>query len=106
MSAPAHLTDMLTDAFRFESAPSLHPYRLLFAQTLKMSCLQVGTLQYLSPEVLQKRPAGYASDVYAWAVTINEVATGVFPFSDCTKDNPKVHTVLDFGYGRFDTLLS
>jgi serine/threonine protein phosphatase PrpC len=26
--------------------------------------------------------------------------TGVYPFSDCTKDNPEVHTVLEHGYGR------
>lgn len=60
----------------------------------------MGTLQYLAPEVLHKQPAGYASDVYSWAVTVNEVATGIFPFSDCTRENPKAHTVLDFGYGR------
>lgn len=54
--------------------------------------------------MLQKQPAGYASDVYAWAVTVNEVATGVFPFSDCIRDNPKAHTVLDFGYGRCNGL--
>ena len=69
-------------------------------EVMQCCCLQVGTLQYLAPEVLQKQPAGYASDVYAWAVTVNEVATGAFPFSDCTKDNPQAHTILDFGYGR------
>jgi len=26
--------------------------------------------------------------------------TGVYPFSDCTKDNPDIHTVLEHGYGR------
>lgn len=25
---------------------------------------------------------------------------GVYPFSDCTKDNPDIHTVLEHGYGR------
>eukprot|EP00955_Chlamydomonas_euryale_P067803 359937-Chlamydomonas_euryale.AAC.29 len=34
------------------------------------------------------------------AVTLNELATGTVPFSDCTKDNPEVHTVLELGYGR------
>lgn len=31
---------------------------------------------------------------------MNEIATGSFPFSDCTKDNPECHTVLEMGYGR------
>ena len=60
----------------------------------------VGTLEYMAPEVLLKEPASCASDIYAFAVTINELATGVFPFSDCTRDNPKAHTVLEMGYGR------
>jgi serine/threonine protein phosphatase PrpC len=38
--------------------------------------------------------------VYALAVTLNEVATGTIPFSDCSKDNPACHTVLDAGYGH------
>jgi serine/threonine protein kinase len=61
---------------------------------------QVGTLEYMAPEVLLKEPTCTASDVYSWAVTVNEVATGVFPFSDCTKDNPHCQTILNFGYGR------
>lgn len=60
----------------------------------------VGTLEYMAPEVLLKEPASCASDIYAFAVTINELATGVFPFSDCTRDNPQAHTVLEMGYGR------
>ena len=60
----------------------------------------VGTLEYMAPECLLKEPGSPASDVYAWAVTVNELATGTFPFSDCTRDNPKAHTVLEMGYGR------
>ncbi|CAL8468340.1 g7880 [Coccomyxa elongata] len=60
----------------------------------------VGTLEYMAPEVLLKEPTTFASDVYAWAVTVNELATGVFPFADCTKDNPQCQTILNFGYGR------
>ena len=60
----------------------------------------IGTLEYMAPECLLKAPGSPASDVYAWAVTVNELATGTFPFSDCTHDNPKAHTVLDMGYGR------
>jgi len=51
--------------------------------------------------VLLKQPYSYPADVYAWGVTVNEVATGVVPFSDCTKDNPAAHTVLNYGYGRY-----
>lgn len=60
----------------------------------------LGTLEYMAPEVLQKKPSSFASDVYALAITINEAATGTYPFSDCTKDNPEIHTILEHGYGR------
>ncbi len=61
----------------------------------------MGTLEYMAPEVLLKAPGSFASDVYAFAVAVNEIASGVFPFSDCTRDNPKAYTILDMGYGRF-----
>lgn len=62
--------------------------------------MQVGTLEYMAPEVLQKQPHTKASDMYAFAITLNELASQAFPFSDCTKDNPEAHTVLEMGYGR------
>jgi serine/threonine protein kinase len=38
---------------------------------------QVGTLEYMSPELLlRSAPPSPASDVYAWAVSVNEMATG------------------------------
>ncbi len=60
----------------------------------------LGTLEYMAPEVLQGRGHVYASDVYAFAVTLNEIACGVYPFADCNKENPDAHTVLEMGYGR------
>ncbi|CAG9460345.1 unnamed protein product [Pedinophyceae sp. YPF-701] len=61
----------------------------------------VGTLQYMAPEVLMKSgPHSPAADMYAWAVVANEVLSGVVPFSDCTKENPAAHTVLEMGYGQ------
>jgi serine/threonine protein phosphatase PrpC len=60
----------------------------------------LGTLEYMAPEVLLKKPSSFASDVYALAITLNEAATGTYPFSDCTKDNPDIHTILEHGYGR------
>lgn len=62
---------------------------------------QVGTLQYMAPEVLLgSAPHSPASDVFALAVTLNELAAGAVPYSDCTRDNPLAHTVLEMGYGR------
>ena len=61
----------------------------------------VGTLEYMSPEVLMHEAVHTrASDVYAWSIMMNEVLTGCFPFSDCTTENPKAHTILEMGYGR------
>ena len=60
----------------------------------------VGTMEYLSPEVLVKRPHSIYSDVYALAVTINEIASRSIPYSDCTRDNPLAHTILEMGYSR------
>jgi Protein kinase domain len=60
----------------------------------------VGTLEYLAPECLLKEPASPQSDVYSFAVLFSELLTGTFPFSDCTRDNPAAHTVLEMGYGR------
>ena len=55
--------------------------------------LQAGTLEYMAPEVLLKQPVSRASDVYSFAVTLNELATAIVPFSDCTKENPEVSEV-------------
>jgi serine/threonine protein kinase len=52
----------------------------------------VGTLEYMAPEVLVKQPHTLAADVYAFGITMNQLATGIYPFSDCTKDNPEAHT--------------
>ncbi len=60
----------------------------------------MGTLEYMAPELLRATGGGTPADVYALAVTLNEAATGVLPFSDCTRDNPACQTVLNFNYGR------
>jgi serine/threonine protein phosphatase PrpC len=60
----------------------------------------VGTLEYMAPEVLLRAPHSPASDVFALAVTVNEMASGRVPYSDCTRDNPLAHTILEMGYGR------
>ena len=88
--AAQHRTCWLTPAVGYPPLPSIPP----------LPPLQVGTLQYLSPEVLLGRPHSLASDVFALAVTVNELAVGAVPYSDCTRDNPLAHTVLEMGYGR------
>jgi serine/threonine protein phosphatase PrpC/serine/threonine protein kinase len=61
----------------------------------------VGTLEYMAPEILLKSPHSPASDIFALAVTLNEIASGgAVPYSDCTRDNPLAHTILEMGYGR------
>jgi serine/threonine protein kinase len=40
-----------------------------------------GTLEYMAPEVLLKKPASSASDVYALAIAISELATGALTSS-------------------------
>ena len=59
-----------------------------------------GTLEYMAPEVLLHGVHTTAADVFALAVTINEIATASKPYSDATRENPLAHTILEMGYGR------
>ena len=63
----------------------------------------VGTLEYMAPEILlRKQPASPASDIFALCITINELLSCIHPYSDCTRDNPLAHTILEAGYNRQD----
>jgi serine/threonine protein phosphatase PrpC/tRNA A-37 threonylcarbamoyl transferase component Bud32 len=63
----------------------------------------IGSLEYMSSEVLLRTmPASYASDVFALCVSINEMISGIPPYSDCTRDNPLAHTILEMGYSRHE----
>ncbi|OUS43127.1 Serine/threonine protein phosphatase [Ostreococcus tauri] len=42
----------------------------------------VGSMLYMAPEVLMRRVSTYGADVYAYGITICEIATGTVPFSD------------------------
>lgn len=55
----------------------------------------VGTLAYLAPEVLQRAPHAPPADVYAFAVTANELASGTVPYVDRELPEPELHTVLE-----------
>lgn len=55
----------------------------------------VGTLVYMAPEVLKGAPHSLAADVYAFAITINEMAAFAVPFVDRKMPVPELHTVLE-----------
>ena len=62
----------------------------------------VGSILYMSPEVLMRRVSGYGADVYAYGVTLCEIATGTVPFSDRARNVALAHTVLDASYNEQD----
>lgn len=55
----------------------------------------VGTLVYMAPEVLSGAPHSYAADVYAFAITANEIASATVPFVDRELPVPELQTVLE-----------
>ncbi|GMH08102.1 hypothetical protein Nepgr_009942 [Nepenthes gracilis] len=57
----------------------------------------VGTLIYMAPEILKKEIHSEKSDVYSFAVTINELLTGVVPYTDLRAE-AQAHTVLEMNY--------
>lgn len=61
-----------------------------------------GTMLYMAPEQLMGQHAEKASDVWAWAVMVNEAMAGIKPYSDCNKGEPDAHTVLELGYAQHE----
>nr|CAB3473251.1 unnamed protein product [Digitaria exilis] len=57
----------------------------------------VGTLIYMAPEILRKHIHTEKSDVYSFAISINEVLTGVVPYTDLRAE-AQAHTVLEMTY--------
>ncbi|PWA61106.1 protein kinase family protein / protein phosphatase 2C (PP2C) family protein [Artemisia annua] len=57
----------------------------------------VGTLIYMAPEVLRKEIQTEKSDVYSFGITINELFTGVVPYTDL-RTEAQAHTVLEMNY--------
>ncbi|KAL2534931.1 Protein kinase and PP2C-like domain-containing protein [Abeliophyllum distichum] len=57
----------------------------------------VGTLIYMAPEVLRKEIHTEKSDVYSFGVSVNELLTGVVPYTDLRAE-AQAHTVLEMNY--------
>ncbi|KAL7583380.1 hypothetical protein Lser_V15G42657 [Lactuca serriola] len=57
----------------------------------------VGTLIYMAPEVLRKEIQTEKSDVYSFGISINELLTGVVPYTDL-RTEAQAHTVLEMNY--------
>ncbi|XP_020579904.1 protein kinase and PP2C-like domain-containing protein isoform X2 [Phalaenopsis equestris] len=57
----------------------------------------VGTLIYMAPEILRKDIHTEKSDVYSFAISINELLTGVVPYTDLRAE-AQAHTVLEMNY--------
>ncbi|KAL5546796.1 hypothetical protein UlMin_006483 [Ulmus minor] len=57
----------------------------------------VGTLIYMAPEILKKEVHTEKSDVYSFGISINELITGVVPYTDL-RTEAQAHTVLEMNY--------
>ncbi|KAJ0262443.1 Protein kinase family protein / protein phosphatase 2C [Hirschfeldia incana] len=57
----------------------------------------VGTLIYMAPEILRKEMYTEKSDVYSFGILINELLTGVVPYTDLRAE-AQAHTVLEMNY--------
>ncbi|CAM8981929.1 unnamed protein product [Rhodiola kirilowii] len=59
----------------------------------------VGTLIYMAPEVLKKELHTHKSDVYSFGILVNELLTGVVPYTDL-RAQAQAHTVLEMNYNE------
>ncbi|KFK36954.1 hypothetical protein AALP_AA4G194000 [Arabis alpina] len=57
----------------------------------------VGTLIYMAPEILKKEMYTEKSDIYSFGILINELLTGVVPYTDLRAE-AQAHTVLEMNY--------
>ncbi|KAJ4836443.1 hypothetical protein Tsubulata_023078 [Turnera subulata] len=57
----------------------------------------VGTLIYMAPEILRKEIHTEKSDVYSFGILVNELLTGVVPYTD-QRAEAQAHTVLEMNY--------
>lgn len=94
--------DLLADVERLQSEAATNAGRALHRgpSNGRLSHM-VGTLVYMAPEVLSGQPHTFAADVYAFAITVNEMAAAAVPFVDRKLPVPELHTVLE---NRFNEL--
>ncbi|CAK7339874.1 unnamed protein product [Dovyalis caffra] len=59
----------------------------------------VGTLIYMAPEILRKEIHTEKSDVYSFGISMNELLTGVVPYTDLRAE-AQAHTVLEMNYSE------
>lgn len=59
----------------------------------------VGTFIYMAPEILTKDLQTEKSDVYSFGVSLNELLTGVVPYTDLRAE-AQAHTVLEMNYSE------
>jgi serine/threonine protein kinase len=57
----------------------------------------VGTLIYMAPEILRKDMYTEKADIYSFGILINELLTGVVPYTD-RRAEAQAHTVLEMNY--------
>ncbi|KAL6006356.1 hypothetical protein ACLOJK_037307, partial [Asimina triloba] len=57
----------------------------------------VGTIIYMAPEILRKGVHTEKSDVFSFFISINELLTGVVPYTDLRAE-AQAHTVLEMSY--------
>lgn len=95
---------LLTDFELADSIAAIHEGELASGRTRQGRT--IGTLVTMAPEILLNRGVNtkkdfvytFSSDVYAFAVTANEIMAGIMPYSDRFTSNVNVHTVLDMNY--------
>jgi serine/threonine protein kinase len=95
---------LLTDFELADSVAAIHEGELASGRTRQGRT--IGTLVTMAPEILLNRGVNtkkdfvytFSSDVYAFAVTANEIVAGAMPYSDRFTSNVNVHTVLDMNY--------
>ncbi|KAI8562550.1 hypothetical protein RHMOL_Rhmol03G0044200 [Rhododendron molle] len=59
----------------------------------------VGTLIYMAPEILKREMHSEKSDAYSYGITINELLTGVVPYTNLRAE-VQAHTVLEMNYSE------
>jgi len=95
---------LVTDFELADSVAAIHEGELASGRTRQGRT--IGSLVTMAPEILLNRGVNtkkdfvytFSSDVYAYAVTANEIVAGVMPYSDRFTSNVNVHTVLDMNY--------